>query len=80
VRELQEEWSVSAEHVRGEALLRLQHRLVMFVGQAWLARGDDVQVSPDEEHDVFAWWPADIDAWPPEAGDVLPRMARWLNE
>ncbi len=79
VRELQEEWSVSAERVRGEALLRLQQKLVMFVGQAWLAEGVDDEVRPDEEHDEFAWWPREVDEWPAEAGDVLPRMARWLE-
>jgi len=79
VRELEEEWAVAPERVRGEALLRLPHRLVMFVGQAWLADGQEDTVRPDEEHDEYAWWPADIDAWPAEAGDVLPRMARWLS-
>ncbi len=80
VRELREEWSVAPERVRGEALLRLPHRLVMFVGQAWLAEGVDEDVTPDEEHDAYAWWPREIDLWPPEAGDVLPAMARWLSE
>jgi 8-oxo-dGTP diphosphatase len=80
VRELHEEWSVTPERVRGEALLRLPHRMVMFVGQAWLAEGVDATVTPDEEHDEFAWWPREIAAWPPEAGDVLPRMAQWLLE
>ena len=80
VRELQEEWAVSPAHVRGEALLRLPHDMVMFVGQAWLAEGDEEEVRPDHEHDAFAWWPAAIDEWPPEAGEVLPRMARWLSE
>ncbi len=80
VRELREEWAVSPERVRGEALLRLPHRLVMFVGQAWLAEGAEEAVRPDHEHDEFAWWPREIDEWPPEAGDVLPRMARWLSE
>jgi ADP-ribose pyrophosphatase YjhB (NUDIX family) len=79
VRELDEEWAVSPEHVRGEALVRLPHRLVMFIGQAWLAEGVDADVRPDAEHDEFAWWPRDIDDWPPEAGDVLPMMARWLS-
>jgi ADP-ribose pyrophosphatase YjhB (NUDIX family) len=79
VRELDEEWAVTPEHVRGEALVRLPHRLVMFVGQAWLAEGVDADVRPDAEHDEFAWWPRDIDDWPPEAGDVLPTMARWLS-
>jgi 8-oxo-dGTP diphosphatase len=79
VRELWEEWSVAPERVRGEALIRLPHRLVMFVGQAWLAEGAAEQVIPDHEHDAFAWWPREIDEWPPEAGEVLPRMARWLD-
>jgi ADP-ribose pyrophosphatase YjhB (NUDIX family) len=80
VRELHEEWAVSPERVRGEALLRLPHKLVMFVGQAWLPEGADQQVTPDHEHDAFAWWPRDIDQWPEEAGETLPRMARWLSE
>jgi ADP-ribose pyrophosphatase YjhB (NUDIX family) len=79
VRELEEEWAVAPERVRGEALLRLPHQLVMFVGQAWLAEGDDQSVRPDAEHDAYAWWPSDIDAWPAEAGEALPRMARWLT-
>jgi 8-oxo-dGTP diphosphatase len=80
VRELGEEWSVAPLHVRGEALIRLPHQLVMFVGQAWLASGAENAVVPDHEHDEFAWWPRDVDRWPAEAGDVLPRMARWLSE
>jgi len=80
VRELKEEWSVSPERVRGEALLRLPHRLVMFVGQAWLAEGAEDEVTPDHEHDEFAWWPREIERWPPEAGEALPRMAQWLSQ
>jgi 8-oxo-dGTP pyrophosphatase MutT (NUDIX family) len=75
-RELREEWSVEAERVQGEALVRLPHRLVMFVGQAWLP--DGAVVVPDDEHDAYAWWPADIDAWPDDADDVLRGMARLL--
>ncbi len=56
--------------------MTLPHRLVMFVGQAWLPEG--AEVMPDHEHDAFAWWPAEIDAWPAEAGETLPLMARWL--
>jgi 8-oxo-dGTP diphosphatase len=80
VRELREEWGVSPERVRGEALLLLPHGMVMFVGQAWLAEGAETAVRPDHEHDAFAWWPQAIDEWPEEAGEVLPRMARWLSE
>ena len=79
VRELHEEWAVAPESARGEALLQLPHRLVMFVGQAWLPAGAEDSVTPDHEHDDYAWWPRDIDAWPAEAGEVLPRMARWLD-
>jgi 8-oxo-dGTP diphosphatase len=79
VRELDEEWGVSPERVQGEALVRLPHELVMFVGQAWIPDGAEATVTPDHEHDAFAWWPRDIDEWPPEAGEALPRMARWLS-
>ena len=78
VRELKEEWDVAPERVRGEALLRLPHQLVMFVGQAWLAEGAEATVTPDHEHDEYAWWPSDIDAWPAE-GEALATMARWLS-
>jgi 8-oxo-dGTP diphosphatase len=80
VRELAEEWSVAPAHVQGEALLRLPHKMVMFVGQAWLAEGAEDEVAPDHEHDAFAWWPREVDEWPPEAGEILPRMARWLTQ
>jgi 8-oxo-dGTP diphosphatase len=79
VRELREEWAVVPELVRGEALLQLPHRLVMFVGQAWLPAGAEDEVTPDHEHDDYAWWPRDVDAWPAEAGEALPLMARWLE-
>jgi 8-oxo-dGTP diphosphatase len=59
-----------------EALVRLPHEMVMVVGLAWLQPG--AQVRPDHEHDAYAWWPADVDDWPAEAGDELRRMARAL--
>jgi 8-oxo-dGTP diphosphatase len=80
VRELHEEWSVAPARVRAEALLRLPHKMIMFVGQAWLAEGVEDEVTPDHEHDEFAWWPREIDEWPSEAGEILPRMARWLTQ
>jgi 8-oxo-dGTP diphosphatase len=77
VRELHEEWSVSPEYVRAEALVCLPHRLVLFVGQAFLP--SDAEVVPDAEHDSFAWWPAEVDRWPAEADENLRAMARWLS-
>jgi 8-oxo-dGTP pyrophosphatase MutT (NUDIX family) len=79
VRELDEEWGVTPERVRGEALVRLPQQLVMFVGQAWLAAGEESAVSPDHEHDAHAWWPRDIAEWPPEAAEPLRRMASLLD-
>ena len=76
-RELAEEWSVEPERVQGEALLLLPQGMVMFIGQAWLP--DGAEVTPDHEHDVHAWWPADIDRWPDEADEPLRRMAAMLT-
>jgi len=76
-RELHEEWSVAPERVQVEALVRLPHRLVMLVGQAWLP--DGAEVTPDHEHDAYAWWPAAIGEWPPEADEPLRRMAGLLQ-
>ena len=77
LRELGEEWSVSAERARAEALVRLPHGMFMFVGQAWLPPG--AEVTPDHEHDDYAWWPADPQAWPDEADEPLRRMATLLD-
>jgi 8-oxo-dGTP diphosphatase len=76
-RELREEWSVEPERIRAEALIMLPSEMVMLVGQAWLA--DGATVTPDDEHDEFAWWPADPDRWPGEAHDALRRTAALLS-
>jgi ADP-ribose pyrophosphatase YjhB (NUDIX family) len=76
LRELHEEWSVEAERMRIEALVLLPNDMVLLVGQAWLSAGADV--TPDHEHDAFAWWPADVDAWPSEADPALRRMAKLI--
>lgn len=76
-RELHEEWSVEPERLRGEALVELPRGMIMFVGQAWLAPGDEERVVPDAEHDAWAWWPADIAHWPSE-GEALREMAALL--
>jgi hypothetical protein len=76
VRELREEWSVEADRVSVEALVRLPRGLAMVVGQAWLPPG--AEVVPDHEHDEHAWWPADPEDWPAEAGPDLRRLAALL--
>src|SRR5260370_31403975 len=77
-RELREEWSVEPERLVVEALVLLDTGLAMLVGQAWLA--DQATVSPDAEHDEFAWWPADVSQWPAEADEPLRRMASLLAD
>lgn len=76
-RELREEWSVDPDRLRVEALVRLPSGMVLLVGQAWLS--DGVTVIPDAEHDEFAWWPPDVDEWPPEADEPLRRTAALLG-
>jgi ADP-ribose pyrophosphatase YjhB (NUDIX family) len=75
-RELEEEWSVQPQKLTVEALVRLPHQLVMVVGLAWLPDGAEVRM--DAEHDAYAWWPADVADWPPEADEPLRRMATLL--
>lgn len=72
-RELREEWSVEPERLQIEALLQLPNGAVHLVGQAWLAQG--ARVTPDHEHDEFAWWPIDPSSWPAEAEEPLRRLA-----
>lgn len=76
-RELREEWSVTARRLRIEALVELASAAVLLVGQAWLAEG--ATVVPDSEHDDFAWWPADVGAWPDHADEPLRRIALLLG-
>lgn len=76
-RELREEWSVVAERMSVEALVRLPSRVVMLVGQAWLP--DGAVVTPDAEHDDFDWWPADVERWPDHADEPLRLMGNLLS-
>jgi ADP-ribose pyrophosphatase YjhB (NUDIX family) len=77
LRELGEEWSVTAESLSVEALVCLPSGLATLVGMGWLAEG--AEVTPDHEHDDFAWWPADVREWPEEADEPLRRMAGLLS-
>jgi ADP-ribose pyrophosphatase YjhB (NUDIX family) len=76
LRELEEEWSVAAERLTVEALVRLPSDVVLLVGLAWLPAG--AEVTRDAEHDEHAWWPADVEQWPDEADEPLRRMATLL--
>jgi ADP-ribose pyrophosphatase YjhB (NUDIX family) len=75
-RELREEWSVEPASLTVEALVQLPQRLVMIIGLAWLPEGAEIVM--DDEHDAYAWWPADVSQWPAEADEPLRRMATLL--
>jgi len=75
-RELDEEWSVAPKRLSVEALVRIPSGLILYVGVAWLA--EDAEVTPDDEHDAFAWWPAEVAEWPDEADAPLRAMASLL--
>ena len=77
-RELQEEWSVAPVRLSVEALVRLPSGLVSLIGLARLA--DGAQAVPDDEHDAFAWWPADPGAWPDDAHPALRRVGELLGQ
>ena len=77
-RELEEEWSVLPETLSVEALVHLPSDLLLLVGLAQLPAGAEDRVVPDDEHDEFAWWPADVSAWPAEADAPLRMMAQLL--
>ena len=76
-RELLEEWSVEPERLSIEALVQLPSGVVLLIGQAWLSGG--ASVTPDDEHDAYAWWPADIDRWPQEADAPLRMIGQLLS-
>jgi ADP-ribose pyrophosphatase YjhB (NUDIX family) len=76
-RELREEWQLEPERLTVEVLVRLPDGIAMLVGLATVA--DGAEPVPDEEHDTWAWWPADVDSWPEEADPRLSLMARLLD-
>src|SRR6185436_2300300 len=76
-RELEEEWSVAPARLTVEALVRLPSGLVSLIGLAHLREG--AEAVPDDEHDAFAWWPADPEAWPEEAHPALRRVGTLLE-
>ncbi|MGI8902771.1 MAG: NUDIX hydrolase [Solirubrobacteraceae bacterium] len=76
-RELKEEWSVAAQRLTVEALVGLPSGVVLLIGMAWLP--DGAEVTPDSEHDDYAWWPADHERWPEEADAPLRLLAGMVS-
>jgi 8-oxo-dGTP diphosphatase len=76
-RELEEEWGLQPERTQVEALVCTPNRLVLLVGQVWVAAGSEVV--RDEEHDAHAWWDPDPERWPEDASPALRHMALLLR-
>jgi 8-oxo-dGTP diphosphatase len=76
-RELHEEWKLEPQRLSVEALLGLPDGVAMLVGLATVADGSDPV--PDEEHDEWAWWPADVERWPADADERLKTMGKLLS-
>jgi 8-oxo-dGTP diphosphatase len=76
-RELHEEWRLEPERLSVEALLGLPDGIAMLVGLATVA--DSSEPVPDEEHDDWAWWPADVERWPADADPRLRAVGRLLG-
>lgn len=75
-RELEEEWQLVPTAVSIKALTTMPSGLAALIAVATVP--DDAQAIADEEHDAMAWWPADVDDWPPEAHERLCSLARVL--
>jgi 8-oxo-dGTP pyrophosphatase MutT (NUDIX family) len=75
-RELEEEWQLEPASMSVEALALMPSGLASLIGLATVPPG--AEPVPDAEHDEFAWWPADVDEWPPEADPRLQGLARML--
>jgi ADP-ribose pyrophosphatase YjhB (NUDIX family) len=75
-RELEEEWQLVPDSLQVAALVTMPSGLAALIGLARVPVG--AEPVPDEEHDEFAWWPPDPDAWPPEADERLRRLAHAL--
>jgi 8-oxo-dGTP diphosphatase len=76
VRELAEEWSVTAERLRVDALVCLPQRMILLIGMAWLA--DGAEVRGDREHDEHDWWAPDPARWPAGADGAVREMGIML--
>ncbi len=77
LRELDEEWSVVPDRLTVEALVGRPSGVVLIIGMAWLPEG--ASVTPDSEHDEYAWWPARPEQWPNEADAPLRLLAGTLS-
>ena len=75
-RELEEEWRLTPSELTVEALASLPSGLIALIGLATVPAGADPVA--DDEHDEFAWWPAEVSSWPADADERLRAMASAL--
>jgi 8-oxo-dGTP diphosphatase len=51
--------------------------MAMLVGLATVS--DAAEPVPDEEHEEWAWWPADVERWPGQADERVRLMGSLLS-
>ncbi len=65
------------ERLTVEAMIDGLTGTMMLVGQAWLH--DGAVVTPDSEHDEYAWWPAEPERWPAEGDAPLLALSALVS-
>ena len=76
-RELKEEWQLVPERMSVEALVALPNGVAMLVGIATVP--NEAEPVPDDEHDEWAWWPAEVARWPADVHPQLRTMGELLG-
>jgi 8-oxo-dGTP diphosphatase len=72
-QEVGEEWGVAANGLLVAGLLAEPSGRTVLVGLATVPSGTEPR--PNDEHDAWAWWPADPAAWPSAAAPELRAVA-----
>jgi 8-oxo-dGTP diphosphatase len=75
-RELHEEWQLTPSELAIDLLYQMRDGVIALVGVATVP--SDAEPVPDDEHDEFAWWPADVGSWSGDVDPLLRRLAEVL--
>jgi hypothetical protein len=73
--ELDEEWGLKPPELTVAALLAQPSGQNLLLGLATVPDGAELRLN--DEHDAWAWWPADPAGWPAEAAPDLRDLALW---
>ena len=76
-QEVGEEWGLAADGLMVAGLLAEPSGRTVLLGLATAPPG--AEPCPNDEHDAWAWWPADPADWPPEAAPELRDLAAFAG-